>query len=81
MIELLAPEPVRRELQSTNSLPSPYVAEFHAGRALKSMRPAAVIFDDLVNLLHQMDGFAQGYHDLLVMGDVLLLKACGPCDL
>ena len=31
-----------------------------------------MIFDDLVDLLHQADGFIQGDDDLVVVGDVIL---------
>ena len=35
-------------------------------------RPAAVLLDDLVDLLHQADGLGEGDDDLLVVGDVVL---------
>ena len=37
---------------------------------LKSSWPAAVGFDDLVDLGHQADGFGEGDDDLVVVGDV-----------
>src|ERR1700720_1404434 len=36
------------------------------------VRPAAVLLDDLVDLLHQANGLSQGDDDLLVMGDVFI---------
>ena len=37
---------------------------------LESAWPAAVGFDDFVDLGHQTDGFAEGDDDLVVVGDV-----------
>ena len=36
---------------------------------LESSWPAAVGFDDLVDLGHEADGFAEGDDDLVVVGD------------
>ena len=36
------------------------------------IRPAPVVFDDLIDLGHDADGLVQGDNDLLVMGDVLV---------
>jgi hypothetical protein len=38
-------------------------------RGLKRTGPAAVGFDDFVDLGHQADGFAEGEDDLVVVGD------------
>ena len=37
---------------------------------VESAGPAAVGFDDFVDLGHQADGFAEGDDDLVVVGDV-----------
>ena len=37
---------------------------------LEGAGPAAVGFDDFVDLAHQEDGFAEGDDDLVVVGDV-----------
>lgn len=37
---------------------------------LESAGPATVGFDDLVDLAHQADGFAEGDDDFVVVGDV-----------
>lgn len=37
----------------------------------KSPRPAAVGVDHLIDFSHQADGFTQGHHNFLVMGDVV----------
>ena len=39
---------------------------------LERPRPAAVLLDDLVDLLHQADGLGERDDDLLVVGDVVL---------
>ena len=39
---------------------------------LERARPASVLFDDLVDLLHQADGLVERGDDLLVVGDVVL---------
>ena len=36
---------------------------------VESPGPAAVGFDDFVDLCHQADGFAEGEDDLVVVGD------------
>ena len=37
----------------------------------KGIRPAAMLFDYLVNFTHDSNGFAEGNNDLLVMADIL----------
>ena len=41
---------------------------------VESPGPAAVGFDDFVDLGHQADGFAEGEDDLVVVGDVFVVQ-------
>ncbi len=42
---------------------------------LERLRPAAVLLDDLVNLLHQADRLGEGDDNFLVMSDVVLRES------
>ena len=42
------------------------------GRTRKGCWPAAVVFDDLVDLGHEADGLGEGDDDFVVMGDVFV---------
>ena len=66
---------LRRALQSLSISDQRQLALFSVVSRncnFECIRPAAVGFNNVVNLLHNADGLVQGDHDLLVVGDVVL---------
>jgi len=45
-----------------------------ASAAFECTRPSSVLFDQLVDLPHQPDGFGEGDEDLLVTDDIILCE-------